>query len=90
MGAVMPNQASAAQSMAEVSAINSDIDISVSGSVLTVNNAKGLTLQVVSLTGKVINSIRIDNPSQRIELNVPTGCYILKVGNVVRKVAIKK
>jgi hypothetical protein len=63
--------------------------ISVQQSSVTVTGAAGQTLEVVSLTGKSVMSVRIDSPSQRIELNVPKGCYILKVGKVVRKVTIR-
>ena len=34
-------------------------------------------------------SVSIDSPAQRIDLNVPKGCYILKVGKVVRKVSLR-
>lgn len=89
MAAPMSTKSFAAPSTAETSAIDNDIDISINGSTIVVSNAQGKVLQVVSLTGKVIANIRIDSPSQRIELNVISGCYIIKVGNVVRKVSIK-
>ena len=63
--------------------------ISVQQSSVTVTGAVGETLEVVSLTGKSLMTVRIESPSQRIELNVPKGCYILKVGKVVRKVTIR-
>ena len=63
--------------------------ISVDGSVVSIQNAQGMTLEVVSLTGRAIAQYRIDSPAQRIELNLPKGCYILKVGKVVRKVTIR-
>lgn len=56
---------------------------------VSVYNAQGLTLQVISITGKQVFSVKIENVSQRIELNIPKGCYILKVGSVVRKVSIR-
>jgi len=87
--AFMPSLAYATKPIAEFSTIDNDIDIYVNGSSVTISNAQGMTLQVVSLTGKVITSIRIESPSQRIDLNVPKGCYILKVGNVARKIAVK-
>ena len=31
---------------------------------------------------------KIESNSQQIELNVPKGCYILKIDNIVRKVSI--
>ena len=66
-----------------------DITISVSGQTVLVNGAQGKTLEVISLTGRQVFTVKIDSPSQRIELNVPKGCYILKIGKVVRKVAIR-
>ncbi len=65
------------------------ISISVNQSTLYVNGASGLVLEVVSLTGRPVASIKIESPSQRVELNLPKGCYILKVGKVVRKVSIR-
>ncbi len=66
-----------------------DITISVSGQTVFINGAQGLTLEVVSLTGRRVVSYKIDSPAQRIELNIPKGCYILKIGKVVRKVSIR-
>lgn len=63
--------------------------ISVQQSSVIVTGAVGETLEVVSLTGKSLMTVRIESPSQRIDLNVPKGCYILKVGKVVRKVTIR-
>ena len=61
----------------------------VKQSTLLVNNAQGETLEVVSLTGNKVLEVKIESPSQRIELDVPKGCYIVKVGKVVRKIAIR-
>lgn len=68
---------------------NREITISVDHSTLLVNNATGLTLEVVSLTGKQVAVVKIESPAQRVELSVPKGCYIVKVGKVVRKIAIR-
>jgi hypothetical protein len=74
---------------AGVEQIDDTIVITVNQRSVTITGAQGETLKVVSLTGKEMLTVRIDSPSQRVELNVPRGCYILKVGNVVRKVSIK-
>ena len=68
---------------------NREITISVEQSTLLVNNATGLTLEVVSLTGKQVAVVKIESPSQRVELSVPKGCYIVKIDKVVRKISIK-
>lgn len=57
--------------------------------VLYVNGAEGKTLEVISLTGRKVMEERIDSPAQKFELNIPKGCYIVKVGNVVRKISVR-
>ncbi len=69
--------------------IDEDINIAVNGQTVTISGAQGQTLEVVSLTGRCVMTAKIESPAQRIELNVPKGCYILKIGKVVRKVAIR-
>lgn len=69
--------------------IEDDITISVNGQWVVINGAQGKTLEVVSLTGRRVMTFKIESPAQRVELNVPKGCYILKIGKVVRKVAIQ-
>lgn len=56
---------------------------------VSVQGGNGLVLEVVSLTGRAVASYKIEGPSQRIELNLPKGCYILKIGKTVRKVTIR-
>ena len=63
--------------------------IAVEGHIVTVSGAQGKTLQVVSLTGRLVAEYEIDAPVQRLELNLSKGCYILKVDKVVRKVSIQ-
>lgn len=86
-----PTSVSAAD--AEMSSVEQemeeDINISVNGQWVVINGAQGQTLEVVSLTGRRVMTIKIESPAQRVELNVPRGCYILKIGKVVRKVAIQ-
>ena len=66
-----------------------NISITVEGRTLNVSGADGMVLEVVSLTGRKVATVKIEAPSQRVELNVPKGCYILKVGTVVRKVSVR-
>jgi hypothetical protein len=72
----------------EQQAIDEEISISISGQSVTVSGAQGETLEVISLTGKRVMAVKIESPVQRIEINVPKGCYILKIGKVVRKVSL--
>ena len=66
-----------------------DVQISVSKSTVHIMNAEGQVMEVISLTGRHVMSVRIESPAQRIELtNIPKGCYIIKVGKVVRKIVV--
>ena len=68
--------------------IDETITLTINGNAVTVCGAQGQKLIVVSLTGRQVAEYQIDSPAQRIELNLTKGCYVLKVGNVVRKVSI--
>ncbi len=63
--------------------------LNVDGNVVSVQGASGMTLEVVSLTGRAVAQYKIEGPAQRVELNLPKGCYILKVGKVVRKITVR-
>ena len=67
---------------------DAEVTISFSQGVVYVSGGEGMVLEVISLTGKKVVEQQIDSPSQKFELNIPKGCYIVKVGKVVRKVSI--
>lgn len=65
-----------------------NISISVSGTTVKVSGAMGMTLSVYNVTGVRIKSIKVDGSDKQFELDLPKGCYILKVGKMVRKISI--
>lgn len=66
------------------------ISVTVSESTLHVKNADHMTLEVFSITGDKVYSIRIDSPSKNIELeNLSRGCYIVRIGKFTRKIYIR-
>lgn len=66
-----------------------DISISVSESTLHVTGASGNVLNIYNLTGVCVLSFKVEGPDKHYELNLPKGCYIIKVGKVVRKISIR-
>jgi len=82
-------KASDAEAPAIEQTINEDVVIKVSGQTVTISGAQGETLEVISLTGRCLMTVKIQDPVQRIDLNVPKGCYILKIGKVARKVTVR-
>lgn len=65
------------------------ITINVRESVVQIVGANGETLHVYNVAGVRIKSIKIDGDDKRFELNLPKGCYILKVGKTVRKISVR-
>ena len=62
--------------------------VTVKGSVLHVCGASGKMLYVYNVAGVRVKSIRVEGDDKQYSLNLPKGCYIVKVGDVVRKVSI--
>ncbi len=67
----------------------SAVSIAVKGSTVCVYNANGSMLEIFSLTGTKVAAVRIDSDENTIDLTLKKGCYILRVGKVVRKVSIR-
>ncbi|MBR6181257.1 MAG: T9SS type A sorting domain-containing protein [Prevotella sp.] len=65
------------------------ITISVTESTLHIAGANGQVLQVYNVAGVRVMSVKVEGQDKKIELNLPKGCYIVKVGKVVRKISIK-
>ncbi len=80
--------------MPNVEIIDNDmqqITISVlTGGVLHVTGANGQTLQVYNLLGVKVASIKVEGSDKRIDLPLKQGCYIVKVGDVVRKISVNR
>ncbi|WP_277069929.1 T9SS type A sorting domain-containing protein [Prevotella corporis] len=65
------------------------ISISVYGSVLRVEGANDETMYIYNVTGVRVMSVKVDGADKRYNLNLPKGCYIVKVGKVTRKIVIR-
>lgn len=89
MMAVAPITINAGSSIEIIEQNLQSIEISVTGSILHVTGAAGENLYVYNVTGVRVKSIRIDSNDKRYDLNLPKGCYIVKVGKVVRKISIR-
>ena len=65
------------------------VEMSFDGQSLYVNNANGQILSVYNVAGVRVMSIRVEGVARKFTLNLPKGCYIVKVGNVTRKISVK-
>ena len=58
---------------------------------LHVKNANGMMLYVYNLAGKAVCVLKIDGNDKRVDLALPMGLYIVKVGsNFSRKITISR
>lgn len=66
------------------------VALTVSGNTVRIQNATpGSSLEVYNVLGMKVTSIKIDTADKTFTLNLPKGCYILKIENIARKIAIK-
>lgn len=67
-----------------------NVTITVYESTINVKNAAQMVLEVYNIAGIKVNTQRIDSQDKTIELsNLSKGCYILKIGKIVRKVYLR-
>lgn len=86
----MPQTSTAMSAIEIVENDFQSIAISISEeSVLRVTGAVGQALYIYNVTGVRVMSIKIDSSDKSVSLNLAKGCYIVKVGKVVRKISIK-
>ena len=86
---VVPNTVKAENALEIISQDFRNITISISGSVLRVEGANDEMLYIYNVTGVRVMSVKVDGQDKRYNLNLPKGCYIVKVGNVTRKIIIR-
>jgi len=86
----MPLQASTLESMERIDNVGQQASVvSVANGVVRVAGANGQTLQIYNLAGVCVYSAKVDGADRSFDVNLPKGCYIIKVGKVVRKVSIR-
>lgn len=73
----------------EIETEMSAVSLSVNGTKVHIAGAEGMMLEVYNLTGVKVASLRIDSNDKVLSLNLQRGCYILKVGKIVRKISIR-
>lgn len=85
----LPVSADAMSAVEVVEQSLQDISVTLVGNSLHVTGANGLTLKIYKVTGVCVQSFKVEGPDKRYELNLPKGCYIVQVGDVVRKISIR-
>lgn len=65
------------------------VSVAVIDGSLRISGAMGQTVYIYNVTGVQVKVVKVDSTDKQYELNLPKGCYIVKVGNIVRKIYIK-
>lgn len=85
---IAPQTANAAVAI-EIIDQDHQVGVSVVESTLRVTGANGQILTIYNVTGVQVMSIKVDGHEKHYDLNLPKGCYIVKIGKVARKIYIK-
>lgn len=67
----------------------STITITANGNTVRISGVNGEDIEVFNLTGTKVTTIKTDSSGKTFTINLPKGCYLLKVGKVVRKISIR-
>lgn len=67
----------------------SAITIVASGNTVKVTGANGEDIEIFNLTGTKVATIKTDTSGKTYSANLPKGCYLVKIGKVVRKISIR-
>ncbi len=71
-----------------VFAVQNDVKIIVRGNTLRITGAAGMVVDIYNVTGQKVKSVRLSANDETINTGLPRGCYIVKVGDLVRKVSL--
>lgn len=64
-----------------------EVKIEVDGRNIRIVGAAGMVLEVFNVTGQRVAVYKIEGAEKTVQLGVPRGCYILRVGKATRKVS---
>ena len=67
----------------------SSISIVASGNAVKITGANGEDIEIFNLTGTKVTTIKTDTTGKTYSVNLPKGCYLVKIGKVVRKISIR-
>ncbi|MBO7118941.1 MAG: T9SS type A sorting domain-containing protein [Bacteroidaceae bacterium] len=67
----------------------SSISLSYKDGNIHIVGANGEVMEIFNLTGTKVTTIRIDSNDKTFALNLPKGCYLIKVGKIVRKISVQ-
>lgn len=73
----------------EAALLSEKIAISFEKNALRIQRAEGYTVYIYNITGVKVASYKIDSAEKTITLNLEKGYYIVKVGDVARRILVR-
>ena len=67
----------------------STVNITVSGNTVRISGTNGEDIEIFNLTGTKVTTIKTEATGKTYSVNLPKGCYLIKIGKVVRKISIR-
>ena len=87
----MPALQNTASARIELNDVEMPIKIDLSGTTLSVSGAQGKVLHIYNLLGVEIMAVKIDSNLKSFDLSVLSkGIYLVKIGNVSKKINIQR
>lgn len=87
LGFVTPK--ASAENRIEIIENDQQLNIYVTGNVLHIIGGNGQVMELYNVAGMKIKTVTIEGNDRHFSMNLTRGCYIVKVGNVVRKISVK-
>ena len=80
-----------ADAIMEVNVVDfAQVNITYANGVLHVSGANGQPISVYNIVGQRVYVGKIDSNDKRIELNLAPNYYIVKIGEVARKISVRR
>lgn len=73
----------------EIIELEQEVKIISTNNSVRVIGGNGQNMEIYNVTGIKIKSVKVDGADKIINLSLPTGCYIVKIGKVARKISLK-
>ncbi|MBO7100377.1 MAG: T9SS type A sorting domain-containing protein [Bacteroidaceae bacterium] len=72
-----------------IEATVSPISIVASGNTVKISGVNGEDIEIFNLTGTKVTTIKTESTGKTYSVNLQKGCYLIKIGKVVRKISIR-
>ena len=87
---VLPTPSKANQNVEIINWEPGTVSIVYTNGSLHIVGAADQVVRIYNVVGNKVYETKIDSNDKRIDLSLPSNCYIVKVGNVARKITVRR